>query len=163
MEIKLSLVINNVSQSIGKARHYNSTSKKVALTQYGCLLELPINHCHRFKMRSSGSWWLKLTRALWSEIEKLFLELRFKLCDSMQYARKISLCTDIWRKKGFTASFLGITCHYFKRNGKKEYHYYLSWIVCLLFITHIVLVCMLSWVCMHIWREEIVELRKYSP
>ena len=78
----------------------------------------------------------------------------------MQYARKISLCTDIWRKPGFTASFLGITCHYFKRNGKKEYHYYLSWIVCLLFIAHIVLVCMLSWVCMHIWREEIVDLRK---
>ena len=39
----------------------------------------------------------------------------------MQHARKVSLCTDIWSKPGFTASFLGITCHYFNGN-KKKYH-----------------------------------------
>lgn len=59
---------------------------------------------------------------LHAESEKLFLDLRSKLCDSMQPARKISLCTDIWSKTGFTASFLGITCHYFNDNKKKKYH-----------------------------------------
>lgn len=31
---------------------------------------------------------------------------------------------------------------------------------CVFIINYFVLVCMLSWVCMHIWRGEIVELRK---
>lgn len=55
------------------------------------------------------------------EIENLFHELRNKLSISMQAARKLSLCADIWSKQGMTASFLGITCHYFNHSDMKHH------------------------------------------
>lgn len=55
------------------------------------------------------------------EIENLFHKLRNKLSISMQAARKLSLCADIWSKQGMTASFLGITCHYFNHSDMKHH------------------------------------------
>ena len=55
------------------------------------------------------------------EIENLFHKLRNKLSISMQAARKLSLCADIWSKQGMTASFLGITCHYFNHSDMKRH------------------------------------------
>ncbi len=47
------------------------------------------------------------------EIEQLSHELRLKLLDSIQHGRKLSFCADVWSKPGMSASFLGVTCHYF--------------------------------------------------
>ena len=36
----------------------------------------------------------------------------------MSKARKIHFCTDIWSKKGLTASFIGITAHFFSEHKR---------------------------------------------
>ena len=39
---------------------------------------------------------------------------------SLDSAERISLCADIWSKKGMTASFLGLTAHYYSRSKKAK-------------------------------------------
>ena len=34
-------------------------------------------------------------------------------------ARKVSLCTDMWTKKGLTLSYLGLTAHFFSRHDHR--------------------------------------------
>ena len=41
------------------------------------------------------------------------MALKDKIMAYMSMARRINLCTDIWSKKGMTASFLGVTVHFF--------------------------------------------------
>ena len=47
------------------------------------------------------------------EIEKVYQNVKGKISDSFKGACKISIFADIWSKPGMTASFLGITAHYF--------------------------------------------------
>jgi len=42
------------------------------------------------------------------------------LRDLLNSAERISLCADIWSKKGMTASFLGLTAHYYSRSKKDK-------------------------------------------
>lgn len=56
------------------------------------------------------------------EIEKVVCELKFKLADNLKQSRMMSLCTDIWSRPCMTASFLGITCHYFNHNDFKRHN-----------------------------------------
>ena len=50
------------------------------------------------------------------ELDILYSELKRKLSESLSI--KISLCADKWSKKGMTASFLGLTAHYYLRSAK---------------------------------------------
>ena len=52
------------------------------------------------------------------ELDSLYSQLKKKLLESLNSAEKISLCADIWSKKGMTASFLGLTAHYYSRSVK---------------------------------------------
>ena len=36
-------------------------------------------------------------------------------------SRKVALCVDIWSRKGLTASYLGITAHFFTRSDHKRH------------------------------------------
>jgi hypothetical protein len=56
------------------------------------------------------------------KIDEIFCDLQSKLLENMQHARKMCLCTDIWSRPGMTASFLGITCHYFNHNDLKQHN-----------------------------------------
>ena len=56
-----------------------------------------------------------------SEIQCVFTELRAKLASSLQYAHLISICADIWSKPGMTASFLGVTAHYFSHQDNHRH------------------------------------------
>ena len=47
------------------------------------------------------------------EIERVYQNVKAKISESLKGANKISICTDIWSTPGMTASFLGITAHYF--------------------------------------------------
>ena len=46
-------------------------------------------------------------------IEKIYQNVKGKISDSLKGASKISIFADIWSKPGMTASFLGITAHYY--------------------------------------------------
>ena len=50
---------------------------------------------------------------LGKQIDDVMIALKEKIVAYMSMARRINLCTDIWSKKGTTASFLGITVHFF--------------------------------------------------
>ena len=39
--------------------------------------------------------------------------MKAKIATSLQDARKVSLCADIWTKKGMSSSYLGVTAHFF--------------------------------------------------
>jgi len=54
------------------------------------------------------------------ELDKLYSNLKKDLRDSLNSAERISLCADIWSKKGMTASFLGLTAHYYSRSKKDK-------------------------------------------
>ena len=50
----------------------------------------------------------------------LYSNLKEDLRKSIDSAERISLCADIWSKKGMTASFLGLTAHYYSRSKKAK-------------------------------------------
>lgn len=45
------------------------------------------------------------------EMDKLYGKITLKLQD----ARKISMCADVWSEKGMTASYLGLSAHFFHK------------------------------------------------
>ena len=51
--------------------------------------------------------------ALGKEIDKIVMDIKLNIISKFEKARKIHLCVDIWSKKGLTASFIGITAHFF--------------------------------------------------
>ena len=53
-------------------------------------------------------------RALSNAVQVLFLEMRAKVQSHMANAKSISVCTDVWTKKGMTSSYLGVTAHFFE-------------------------------------------------
>lgn len=50
----------------------------------------------------------------------LYSNLKKNLRESLNSAERISLCAGIWSKKGMTASFLGLTAHYYSRPKKDK-------------------------------------------
>ena len=47
------------------------------------------------------------------------MDLKAKVLARMNQARKVAICVDIWSKKGLTASFLGVTVHFFTPQDHK--------------------------------------------
>ena len=56
-------------------------------------------------------------KVLNQEMEKVLIEIKAKASTFIQEAAKVSICADIWSKKGLSASFLGITAHFFFKKG----------------------------------------------
>ena len=50
---------------------------------------------------------------LGNEIDHVISELKGNMVSFISKARRINICTDLWSKKGMTASFLGVTAHFF--------------------------------------------------
>ena len=46
-------------------------------------------------------------------IDKTVVHMKTNIQAVLQGARKINFCADIWTKKGFTSSYLGVTAHFF--------------------------------------------------
>jgi hypothetical protein len=59
--------------------------------------------------------------AIMAEMDKLLVDLKGKLMSCLNDARKVALCVDIWSRKGMTASYLGITAHFFTRSDHKRH------------------------------------------
>ena len=47
--------------------------------------------------------------------DKILIDMRATIGTRLQDARKVSICTDIWSKKGMSSSCLGITAHFFSQ------------------------------------------------
>ena len=62
------------------------------------------------------------SKKLGIEIENLYGNVKRKISSSLQNARLISVCADIWSKPGMTASFLGITAHYFSYQDSQRHN-----------------------------------------
>ena len=50
------------------------------------------------------------------EIEKVLLDMNTNIQTFISKAQKISLCADIWIKKGMSSSYLGVTAHFFTKH-----------------------------------------------
>ena len=48
-----------------------------------------------------------------NEIDEVMSALKENIVSFISKARRINICTDLWSKKGMTASFLGVTAHFF--------------------------------------------------
>ena len=55
------------------------------------------------------------------EIDQVLLGLKAKIQEFIADAQKITLCADIWTKKGMTSSYLGITGHFFCRLDQRKH------------------------------------------
>ena len=60
-------------------------------------------------------------KVLAQETEKVLIEIKAKASAFLQEAAKVSICADIWSKRGLTASFLGVTAHFFSRQNHKRH------------------------------------------
>ena len=61
-------------------------------------------------------------RALISkELDKVLVTLKQNVQALISQARKVSLCADIWSKKGLTSSYLGVTAHFFSRRDHQRH------------------------------------------
>ena len=56
------------------------------------------------------------------EIEQIYQTMKQRISLTLEHAKKINLCGDIWTKPGMTASFLGLTAHFFTHNDKKAHN-----------------------------------------
>ena len=55
------------------------------------------------------------------KLDLLMIELQGSIQQHLSTARKVSLCADIWSKKGLTSSYLGITAHFFSRKDHRRH------------------------------------------
>ena len=58
--------------------------------------------------------------AIDKDMTKILIDLKGKVAAKIKDSRKVSICTDIWTKKGMTEAFLGITAHFFTRTDHKR-------------------------------------------
>ena len=49
------------------------------------------------------------------------MDLKAKVLAQMNQTRKVAICVDIWSKKWLTASFLGVTAHFFTPQDHKRH------------------------------------------
>ena len=47
------------------------------------------------------------------ELDKIWIELKVNIMSYIEQSRSINVCADIWITRGMTASFLGLTAHFF--------------------------------------------------
>lgn len=59
--------------------------------------------------------------AIEQEMNKLLIDLKSKMEAVLQSVRKIAITTDVWSKKGFVSSFLGITAHFFSQKDHRRH------------------------------------------
>ena len=59
--------------------------------------------------------------AIEQEMNKLLIDLKSKMKEALENARKVAITTDIWSKKGLASSYLGITAHFFSRKDHRRH------------------------------------------
>ena len=59
--------------------------------------------------------------AISSEMDKVLFDMKQQITGKLAAARRINICVDIWTKRGMSASFLGITAHFFSRSDHKRH------------------------------------------
>ena len=59
--------------------------------------------------------------AVSQEVNKVLLDLKANIGTYIAQAQKISICADIWTKKGMTASFMGVTAHFFSKKDHRRH------------------------------------------
>lgn len=47
------------------------------------------------------------------KLEAVLIEMKAKISSYLQHARRVSICTDIWLKRGLTSCYLGVTGHFY--------------------------------------------------
>ena len=55
------------------------------------------------------------------EIDKVLVDMRSKIQEYLSKAQKVSLCADVWTKKGMSSSYLGITAHFFSSLDRRRH------------------------------------------
>uniref|UniRef100_A0A1X7UUV6 HAT C-terminal dimerisation domain-containing protein n=1 Tax=Amphimedon queenslandica TaxID=400682 RepID=A0A1X7UUV6_AMPQE len=60
-------------------------------------------------------------KKLGEAIDKVCSQLKENIQAKLNNAVAISLCADIWSKPGMSASFLGVTAHFFTLNSNKRH------------------------------------------
>jgi len=55
------------------------------------------------------------------EVSKVLIEIKAKATAFLQEVSKVSICTNIWSRKGLSVSFLGVTAHFFSRWDHKQH------------------------------------------
>ena len=54
--------------------------------------------------------------AIGKELDKVMEDLKAKVTSVLKDSNKVSICADIWSKKGLSSSYLGVTAHFFTRS-----------------------------------------------
>ena len=55
------------------------------------------------------------------EMDLLMDDLKGKIKVYLDSAQRVSVCTDIWTKRGMTSSYLGVTAHFFSRHNQRRH------------------------------------------
>ena len=55
------------------------------------------------------------------EMDLLMADMKGRIKVYLDFAQKVSVCTDIWTKRGMTSSYLGVTTHFFSRHDHRRH------------------------------------------
>jgi hypothetical protein len=58
---------------------------------------------------------------LGKELDKFLFDLKANIRTFLSVAQKVSLCADIWPKRGLTSSYLGVTAHFFSTSDHRRH------------------------------------------
>ena len=50
------------------------------------------------------------------ELDKVMVDPKVKIVNVLKDSQRVSICANIWTKKGMSSSYLGITAHFFTRS-----------------------------------------------
>ena len=50
------------------------------------------------------------------ELDKVMVDIKAKIVNALKDSQRVSICANIWTKKGMSSSYLGITAHFFTRS-----------------------------------------------
>ena len=56
-----------------------------------------------------------------TELNHLLTEMKAKIQLYLSFAKKVTLCADIWTKRGLSSSYLGVTAHWFSYKDKNRH------------------------------------------
>ena len=60
-------------------------------------------------------------RGVATELNDLLTEMKAKVQLYLSFAKKVTLCADIWIKRGLSSSYLGVTAHRFSYKDKNRH------------------------------------------
>jgi hypothetical protein len=114
--------LETIENTINPQRYYDTQSLAIFVGATGVPISLVDNEEFRELLQEMDRKFKVPHRKVMSqEISKIYSHLNEKIQCLLEEALTISICADIWSKPGMTASYLGVTAHFFTFSSNRRH------------------------------------------